>query len=1578
MRTHDSSDAIGGRKRRRASRLVLINLLLILSLACSLPALNRSTPAPAPAPAPDTSPQPSASLPLPEPTPLPPALVESQPVPGAEIPLTGPLKLYFNQPMDPRSVEEALSGQPSLAGSFTWENDKVLVFQPERPFAPASELTIQISSSARSKQGLQLINPLSISFRTVGFLHLTQALPPEGSPAVDPTTPVVASFNRPVFPLGFPGEDQAAGNILSLDPPVEGRGEWINTSTYIFYPQPALAAGQTYTVQVNPDLHGLDGSPLAEEDEAGRAHPLRWTFTTSLPELLSIRPTGGIEGGNLEIPLDAQVVLTFSQAMDMQSIVESFALLNPAGERFPVSLQENSNATTFVFTPDRLLDRSARYSAVLSAGARTLGGTPSAQSATYAFYTVGPLRVSSSVPQQGGQMPPYMGITLEFSANLPPNGLDRYLQFSPPVENMGSYLDFNQKTLQIYGSFAPETSYTLTVDSALQDAWGMSLGTPYVLAFRTLPLDPSLSVGFGSDVLFLTPQDAVLPVQVVNLNSLAFTLGSVPLDDFLSLLGPNGYEIRQTYQPGGSAIRQQSFTIEPNRSQTVGLDLDDGVQGLAPGLYYVRLNPGRPNIYTTPLLLVVSRLQVTYKISPTDVLVWAVDLESGSPAAGAPVAIYNEAGEVLASGMTDSQGVYRSQIPLQQDMYPLSTAVVGSPGGALFGAALSHWNMGLSPWSFGIREDPNPPQLKTHLYTDRPIYRPGDVVFFKGLSRHQREGRYALPELSSQTVHLYNEMGEFVQAIDAPYTEFGTFSSLLYLPAGLNPGQYRLAVGDSYLNAVFFQVAEYRKPEIEMNVEVLQDEAAIGDQLQARIEAKYFFGAPASNLPVRWSIYAVAEQFLLDQYSVGPLDLSWMDAFHRSIYSGMYGDWIASGEGQTGPDGVLEIDFQAVLPRESRANIPFRFTLEVSLTDETAMPVLGRDSLLVHPAPLYIGIKPDQFLVDAGSELGFAVQLVDWQKQPAGEHTLSASFQKVTWTRSDLFEYDPMQPQYQAVYEPVGHTRFVTGEDGVARLAFFPPQPGVYQLEVRSEDPALASAVTQILVWAAGPGDAVWPAQPNQRLELTPDRQQYLPGDSAQVFIPNPFGVPVQALITIERSSILRHQVITLGESGSPVTIPLTAEDAPNVYLSAILLGRDGRGLPDFRFGLANLPVEPVEQTLFVEILGVPDQPLAPGDSLSLGVRAEDASGAPVRAEFSLAVVDQAVLALAEPNAPPVLEAFYGEQPLGVRTGMSLAGYIGRLMSMLPGGGGGGEGMTILMVREDYQDTALWRADLVTDSSGEAWVTFSLPANLTGWQIEARGITQDSRVGQAQSEMQTVKDLFIRPVTPRFLVAGDYVQLAAVVHNNTSEAIQAEVVLQAQNVTLENLDQVQTVLVPAAGRVRVEWWGRVQEVSQVDLIFSVSGAGLHDAARPVTPSASQERLGAGAIPVLRYTTRQTFSVSGFLDQPGERMELVSLPVSFSATGAALSLELSPSLAASLLSSLDPLERIPYESTEQLVSRLLPNLEMDQALAQLGTSSPELNQRLQTQLTDNLRRLLLRQNLDGGWGWGSRPGGHIPV
>src|SRR6185503_17970460 len=422
--------------------------------------------------------------------------------------------------------------------------------------------------------------------------------------------------------------------------------------------------------------------------------------------------------------------------------------------------------------------------------------------------------------------------------------------------------------------------------------------------------------------------------------------------------------------------------------------------------------------------------------------------------------------------------------------------------------------------------------------------------------------------------------------------------------------------------------------------------------------------------------------------------------------------------------------------------------------------------------------------------------------------------------------------------------------------------------------------------------------------------------------------------------------------SGREYSLPLTEDDAPNVYVSVTVLGQGN----DFRHGLVNIPVTPEAQALNVEVTSNPVE-AGPRDEVTFDVLVTDNTGQPVEGEFSLSVVDLATLALADPNAIDILPAFYSNQPLGIETGLSLAAYSGR-NALQPGGmGGGGDGAP-LIIRENFPDTAYWNPSLITNSEGRGQVAMTLPDSLTTWQVDVRGLTMDTKVGEAETQIIATKPLLIRPVTPRFLVSGDHVLMAAIVNNNTASSLRTAVNLQSDGFVLDDPGKATLNLdIPANGRARVEWWGTAGLAESADVVFSVTVSGtpaLQDSARPVW----------GKLPILQYTAPQAFVTGGALRGAASQQEVISLPRTYAPTSGGLDVELSPSLAGSLLSALEAL-RAPDESqsAEAILSYLLPNIEVYSALNKEGLSDPDLSARVTSDLNSSVSRILSLQDAD---------------
>jgi uncharacterized protein YfaS (alpha-2-macroglobulin family) len=1423
--------------------------------------------------------------------------------------------------MNKPSVESAFSGLPD--GTFTWTDEATLVFAPTEPYQSDTKLNVTIANSIQSASGFGITEPIQLSFTVADYLRGSELLPKPNTTDVNVDAPIVISFNQPVVPLG--ADPLSLTPAFSISPAVKGLGEWINTSTYIFNPAPALLGGTEYTVSVDNGLEtasgtGLDGSVVNA-----------WKFVTARPGVLSVNPSS-------EVPLapDARIELTFNQPMDRQSVQLQFQF---SGNEGPVSggFSWNNDDTVMTFTPEQDLLRGVGYSLNVGAGARSKGGMTLGTDYGSVFQTFENFGVRQTETNYGFT-------SFMFTAPLAPGNYERFVSIAPVVDNITVDADIDRQTIYVYGNFLPDTNYAFELSDQLSDQWGQTLGTPYILEVRTPILNPYLNVlPFGSSTLFVRPDEPVLSAIALNVQNADVVIAPLSLQDFLNI--QYSFELQQAYTPTGPAVIPQTFELPANQASNVKLNLTEENNQLVPGLYYVNITS--PQIQSQSKMIYFaasSQINLTFKAGATQALVWAVDLPSQTPVAGAPVNIYDEAGNTLATGTTDGNGLWQGNMGHPEGRV---FAMLASPGDQNFSLAMDNWNMGINAWDFGYSQNVQPPHNEIYMYTDRPIYRPGQTVYFRGVVRQAFNGRYELPSITSVPIILNDAQGTQLANINAQLSPFGTFNGELTLSQDAIPGSYTFI--NSSLNFYLpFQVAEYRKPEINLQAAFSSDEIKWGSSAQMDVNARYFFDAPAGDVRVNWSLYTKPSYFYLPNYQTGLIATEWLDVFRFLDGSGsqFFGEFIDEGMALTSAQGTLSIG----LPPLPESDAPQILTLEATAIDASGLPVSTRTVMTVHPAEFYIGLRPDQWLGTADKPVGFEVYTADWEGNPSGGHTLTAEFKQVRWQK----EMDQAGfPTYTPVYTPVSSSNLSTGADGKARLSFVPPNAGTFMLDVSGE-----GARSQVLVWVSGAGTAAWPDPPNQRLELTADKASYQAGETAKIFIPNPFPTSSLALVTVERGLISSSEVVNISGSGMERSISITDADAPNVYVSVTVLGQGN----DFRHGLVNLSVAPDAQELNVQLSPNPSQ-AGPRDTVTFDVLVTDHQGQPVQGEFSLAVVDEAVLALADSNAEDILPAYYSEQPLGIETSLSLAAYGGRAV-LEPGGLGGGGGEEAMIIRQDFPDTAYWNPSLITSPDGRGVVTMTLPDSLTTWNVDVRGLTTDTKVGQAETQIVSTKPLLIRPVTPRFMVSGDHVLMAAVVNNNTSDKLSVTVNIQADGFVLDNPESAtRSFEISPNAQARVEWWGTAGLGDSADLVFSVTTDGtpsLQDSARPVW----------GALPILKYIAPQAFVTGGVLRDASAQQEVVSLPRTFvPGAGSGLDVELSPSLAGNLLTALDAMEVPPSSSSaETILSYLLPNIEVHRALRTANVDDPELSERVSTNLNANISRVQSLQNTDGGWSW----------
>ena len=99
------------------------------------------------------------------------------------------------------------------------------------------------------------------------------------------------------------------------------------------------------------------------------------------------------------------------------------------------------------------------------------------------------------------------------------------------------------------------------------------------------------------------------------------------------------------------------------------------------------------------------------------------------------------------------------------------------------------------------------------------LRRPEHSVNFRVIVREAFNGRYDLPRQDQIELTVRNAVGEKIETLVLPLNEFGAANGTFTLADSALPGVYDLyPEEENYSGGISFQVAEYRKPEIELTL----------------------------------------------------------------------------------------------------------------------------------------------------------------------------------------------------------------------------------------------------------------------------------------------------------------------------------------------------------------------------------------------------------------------------------------------------------------------------------------------------------------------------------------------------------------------------------------------------------------------------------------------------------------------------------------------------------------------------------------------------------------------------------------
>lgn len=988
-------------------------------------------------------------------------------------------------------------------------------------------------------------------------------------------------------------------------------------------------------------------------------------------------------------------------------------------------------------------------------------------------------------------------------------------------------------------------------------------------------------------------------------------------------------------------------------SETQQLPID----GLEAGVYLIEATDGTYKAYT---VAIVTSIAVVERTRDGQADLYVADRKTGAPVAGADVVLWAN-GKLQSDGKTSSDGMATLALTSTESK-------LGAEPEKLWILARHGEDAALvTPYGYGF-ETAQQNYLTDYIYTDRPVYRPGHDVHIKAIIRTSRKDELNLPDCDKLLIEVTDDSGKKILSKDVPVSSHGTVTADLTLDKDAALGYYNITLrsrGQTLNGTGSFYVEEYKKPEYQVTVKPLVQRILQGNQIQALIEARYFFGEPVANAKVKYVVHT-STHYWWDEDEDDDTGTGDSEENAESSDSSPTDDsdapWDATEEQEQ--EGVLDANGRLTVtlpvgidPKHNDED----YRIEARVTDAGNREVSGHATVLATYASFRIHAEPTSYIYRPGDTARVKVTAEDYDNKPVVTPV------HVAVEQTDTAQWDSSSHGWQ--WRTVVSSDVNTGPDGTVLVDIPNNGSGDFKVEVSAVTPEKRKAEDSTWLWIWN-NSGEW-YRPNTQAKIVADKKSYQVGNVAHLLLVT--GLKESwAVVTAEGDSVQQRQLLhATGESAS-FDVPITGKAQPNLIVTAVIVHDD-----QLMTAQKSLKV-PLEDRRLTITATADKEKYLPGEKAGFDVLAVDSHGKPVEADLSFGEVDEALYSVRPDDSGDLVAAFYPKRYVYLNPQTSFdfsfygeAGTKSPLLAKLNDGlfhprmaqVKPGSDLVVPKIRKAFPDTAYWNPNVHTGPDGHAHVEFSFPDSLTTWRTTIRAMTDDSKAGSVVMRVVVRKNLIVRMATPRFFRQGDETVLRVIAHNYLETAKDVTFALDVIGADVIG-GQTQTKNIPAKGENFVEWRIRTRNVGNVVLTAKALTNEESDALEmtlPVNPFGVKQRAaGTGVV------------YSG----PGENKWSFSYPADADAATRGLTITVAPSVAGTVFDALDYLTSYPWGCTEQTMSSFLPDVIVAQAIDKLHVQSPIDRVQLNEMVRDGLNRLYSFQHDDGGWGWWQEDQSHV--
>jgi alpha-2-macroglobulin len=1158
-------------------------------------------------------------------------------------------------------------------------------------------------------------------------------------------------------------------NYFKFEPHVEGAYQWKTRRLLEFVPQQRLPNAQKFVATPTMAIPKMDSNAL---------DPIE--FHTPWLKATGVEMTWREESYSAYHSAPVSAVLVFNYEVTPDSVLK-YLEMRQDGKVVSGLQQMNWGPTErleLAFDVGAFPQKAMQFEFVIKKGLTpTYGTTPLEKDIIInkSFAPISELEIQE-MERGGSESNPYY----TFTANQPID-LASFKARLHTFPVMTYRLDYHGNRIDLYADFEPGSVFTVQVDSGVKGLAGGNLNAPF-RQMHTIPyLEPFVRFEDPGRYYLARNGQENIRVKSVGVQRFVLRLYEVYANNLVHFLNQNYSVFEEPYQSDekeyyygynysteiddfGRILRIDTLVVTDsnaiNRMQTTLVHLQDQLRSKYKGIFV--MEAAKENDYwgSDSKVIALSDIGIVARQTEEEIVVFTNSIRTARPLPGVEVQIVSRTNQTMFTARTGADGSLRFPKVNSMGEGFVPRLIVTQLGNDYNFLDLRKTEVETYRFDLGGKSHR---ELDAYPWSDRNLYRPGDTLHVGCIVRHWDFGS---PKDLPLLLSLRDPQGKVVETQKHIASKDGALEAHFPFALDAFTGEYTLDIStasDGYLASLSFHVEDFMPDKIRVAPRALAPAYQLGDTAAVLVEAEYYFGAACDS-----HYYETRTAF-----QPGAFD------------SRTYKDYTFALPQQM---DITRFETQGHLSRKGQDTtlIPLLATWDLSgpvyattyatVHDNSGRTVTRKTQFIAHTQPDYLGMR-----VQSGGYLTMGDQMkVDFvaatpADKAAPNTPIAVTVSRQIWRNVLRGTFDGYRFESEDIGETVYADTFAV-RGGAQTLSLRLKDPGVYVLKAGrpGETPVLR---TEVLVYGKGAEhNSSFGAEREGTIRITTDKPAYKTGETARVHFATPFAG--RLLVTAERDKVQRHWYLDVPKNSAELRVPITEADVPNVVLSATLFyPMLGSTVMPFSVshGYTSLKVDHPAHNIQVKIES-PER-ASPGKRAFVTLRTRP------NAYVTLAAVDEGILAIRRFKTPDPYPYLYEARELRVKAFDMYRYLLPEVARPGPATGGdatgGYAGLNPFQIRR-IRPVAFWSGILRANASGIVKVPLDFPQGFNG-KVRLMAVAWSGRAcGSGESSIKVHEDLVVNAALPRFLIAGDTLQVPVHALNTTEAALKGEILVEVQ------------------------------------------------------------------------------------------------------------------------------------------------------------------------------------------------------